>query len=46
MEQNHQKKCIYASNLEALQVKIEERGLDWKIIDDEKAQKSFLEDKE
>lgn len=43
MKQNRQ--YIYASNLETLQGKIEERGLDWKIIDDEKAQKSFLEDR-
>ena len=44
MKQNRQ--YIYSSNLETLQAKIEERGLDWKIIDDEKAQKSFLEDRE
>lgn len=44
VRQNHQKKFIYANNLEKLQAKVQERGLDWKILDNKKAQKSFLED--
>lgn len=44
MRHNGGRKHIYANNLEKLRVKVQNQGLDWRIVDNEKAQMSFLED--
>lgn len=44
MRHNGGRKYIYANSLEKLRVKVQNQGLDWRIVDDEKAKQSLLLD--